>query len=164
MCLMKASPQVAGPDDRNPCAPVPTVSVILQAMSDAYYEKANGMRTMAERTAKRAAEELAREEKKVTRAENRRKDEEVRLAKQARQAKKAANIKKAEEAKQAKDARRVQHFKTVEEAKLKKEARMAAQMEHIEALAGEEPEVSAWLEVMKQQHKDREDLGTALYG
>ena len=37
-------------------------------------------------------------------------------------------------------------------------------MEHVKAVAGKNPKVSAWLEAMKQQHKDGEDLGTTLYG
>lgn len=192
MCLMKASPQRVGWDIRSPCAPLPTHPVILQAMGEAYHERA-----VAPRRAEPAAIWLAKELRK---RENQMRDEEkarqAEQAKEAKDAKKAANIKKAIEAKLAKDARRAQHFKRMEEQKLKKEAKLKEQakittqdqsnglegmrgikakwdgelsdrlegMEHIEAVAGVEPKVSAWLEAMKQQHKDGGDFGSALYG
>ena len=203
MWLMKSPQQRVGRDYRSPCAPLPTHSVILQAMGEAYYERAK-----APRRAERVAEKLAKE---LRRKEHEMRLEEARLekqAKQAKQAKKAANIKKAEEARQkaklAKEKRRAQHLKRMEEAKLKKEAKMKEAnlkkevktttqqnedpsdriagmqdiraewnkelsdgfegMEHIQAVAEEKPEVSAWLEAMRQQHMDREDLGTALQG
>ena len=44
-----------------------------------------------------------------------------------------------------------------EEEKLIKEAKMMAQRDGIEAVAGEEPGVSAWLGAMKQLYRDMED-------
>lgn len=131
---------------------------------------------------------LAQEKKQAEKVADIKKEEEDRTrlekARQAKQAKKAANIKKAEEAKQkaklAKEARRARHMKLLEEHKLRKEAKtkeakITAQqdedlpdgfegMEDIKGVAEKEPEVSAWLEVIRLQHRDREDLGTALEG
>lgn len=61
-----------------------------------------------------------------------------------------ANIKTNQEAKLAKDARKAWDIEKAEEEKLKKEAKMMAQRDGIEAVAEEEPEVSAGLEAMKQ--------------
>lgn len=100
----------------------------------------------------------------------------------AKRLRKEANIKLAQEEKSAadlrKEAKRVQHIKWVEEGKLRKNAKvmMAQQsggfcddcffegVEDIEAVAGEEPEIGAWFEAMRQQHRDMEELKTALLG
>ena len=201
MRLMKASPQRVGWDDRSPCAPLPTRPVILQAMGEAYFERAIAPRR-AQQAALRLAEWLRKQEKRIRDEEAVRQAKEAKDAKEeAKDAKKAANIKKAQEAKLAKDTRRAQHLKRMEEAKLKKQARMKEAkmkeqakittqpdenqsdglrdikakwdgelsdgfegMEHVEAVAGKDPKVSAWLEAMKQQDKDRDDLGSARQG
>lgn len=184
MHLMKAPSQRVGIwDNRSPCAPLPTYQIILQAMVEAYHAKAVAPRR-AEKAAARLPTGLRKLEKRM------RREEEARLRKQEKEAKrvkKAANVKMKREAKLAKDARRALHFKGMEEAKFTaqqdedpsmgleevKEAEAEWHgdlsnglegMEDIEAVAGEEPEVSAWLEAMRQQHKDREDLGAALQG
>lgn len=199
MRLTKASPQRVGWDDRSPCAPLPTHPVILQAMREAYHERAVVPQS-AEQAAVRLAEWLQKQERDEEAAEQ------ARQAKQIKQAKKDANISKAQEQTLAKVARRAQHLKRMEAQKLKKEARMKEAkismkelakittqrdqhqsdslegmrdiktewdrglsdgfkgMENIEAVAGKEPKVSAWLETMKQQHKDGGGLGSAWQG
>ena len=114
MRLMKASPQRVGWDDRNPCAPLPTRPVILQAMGEAYFERAVAPRR-AEQAALRLAEWLRKQEKRIRDEEAVRQAKEATDAKEeAKDAKKAANIKKAQEAKLAKDTRRAQHLKRMD--------------------------------------------------
>lgn len=110
MCLSKACPQVAGQDDRSPCAPVPAHSFVVQATSEAFCERA-----VTDRRAEWAAVRQAKEAKVENMAAHVKEMEEARLAKQVR---KAANIMMAREAKQAKDANRAQHIKKAEEAKV----------------------------------------------
>lgn len=127
----------------------------------------------------------AKDAKKARHSAKRVKEVEARMANRLT---KAANIKFAQEEKLAADlkreAKRVRHVQRLEEARVRKEANaMMAQrngssaheekwdgvsdlerMDGIEAVAGEEPEISALLEAMKQQHRDLEDFKTALLG
>ena len=125
MCLAKASLQVAGPDERSPCAPLPSFDAVTQALGQAFSERAGARRADEERRRSEEAR-LTKETKDAKKAENRARHlKRIKEARRAKHAKKAANIKAAEEVK-----------KRMEEAKLAKQRKNAANIKAAEEAKG----------------------------